>query len=107
MEGVAPVTSVYQTQQSSPPALVSCIISTCAYFTVEVKQVSPVLRSGVFEHGTKNVEHSAVPLRNGGLGRGRGSGATLIWVLWTRKRGPPSTPEQRAVVPVTHRILDG
>lgn len=41
---------------------------TGAYFTIEVKQVSPVFRSGVFEHGAENVQHvAAVSFCRGGL----------------------------------------
>lgn len=32
---------------------------TCAYFTLEVKQVSLVLGRRVFEHGAEDVQHAA------------------------------------------------
>lgn len=50
--------------------------------------MSPVFRSGVFEHGTENVWHAAaVSLHSGVLSWSRRS---LILVLWTQKRGSMS-----------------
>lgn len=44
------------------------ITITCTYFTLDVKQVSLVLGSGVFEHGVEDVRHAAVAsLRSGVL----------------------------------------
>lgn len=40
------------------PAL-NFVAFTGAYFTVEVEEMSPVFRGGVFEHGTENIWHVA------------------------------------------------
>lgn len=64
------------------------ITITCTYFTLDVKQVSLVLGSGVFEHGVKDIRHAA------GVGSGilsRGCCRYLILVLQMSTAGLRST----------------
>lgn len=43
------------------------VVFTGAYFTVEVEQMGPVFRSGVFEHGTEKIWHIAAAAFHSGV----------------------------------------